>query len=249
MKRVLICTPCYNGLVHHGYLNGVIKVLQQGHSRGYDVGVYTLTDSLVTRARNNAVATFLAGGWDYLFWIDADIGFEPDQFFRILDLDRRVVAAAYPLKTLFLPDEPVDLAGEDLRLSMIRYAINLTPGTTSVPEDGFIPVLEAATGFMCIARDTFTSLIEHYPEMAYTSDQVENNGHHYLFFDTMVHEGRYLSEDYAFCKRVSDIGIQVWVDYRSQLVHSGNFDFRGSVMDTNRVNSKPTKVRKRAKRT
>lgn len=236
MKKVLICTPCYNGQVHHGYMNGVIKVLQQAPGRGYDVAVYTLTDSLITRARNNAVATFLAGDWEYLFWIDADIGFEPDQFFRVLDLDRRVVAAGYPLKTLFLPEQPVNLAGEELRLSMLRYAVNLS-GTISVPEDGFVPVLEAATGFMCISRDTFTSLIEHYPELAYISDQVENQGYHYLFFDTLVDEGRYLSEDYAFCKRVRDIGIQVWLDIRSQLVHSGNFDFKGSILDTNRVNS------------
>ena len=56
-------------------------------------------ESLVTRARNNAVADFLANKeWTHLFWIDSDIGFDIDSAFRLLLSDYEVAAGVYPLK-------------------------------------------------------------------------------------------------------------------------------------------------------
>jgi hypothetical protein len=239
MKKVLIATPFYNGQVHHGYLRSVLQVIMAGTGRGYNVAVYTLTDSLITRARNNAVATFLDGDWDYLFWIDADISFEPEQFFRILDAQRGVAAAGYPLKTFFTPVEPTNLVGRDLEASMLRYAVTLPDGEITVPEDGFIEVPEAATGFMCVHRPVLEQMTEAFPNLRYKSDQAGLGGpaspNHYLFFDTMVEGERYLSEDYAFCRRAQSIGVQIWLDLRSELTHTGSYDFRGSIPDTNRA--------------
>ncbi|WP_454287278.1 hypothetical protein [Rhizobium arsenicireducens] len=242
MKKVLLATPCYNGQVGHLYMQSVIAMMQQAAERGYEITVYTLTDSLITRARNNAVATFLDGQWDYLFWVDADISFQPDQFFRLLDSGHPVVAGVYPLKMQFPPSEPTNLTGQDLQLSMLRYAIRLEGASVAVPDDGFACVHEVATGFMCIARDVMLEMTLVYPELKYASDQGELGApaseNHYLFFDTMVRDGRYLSEDYAFCRRVADMDGAIWVDLRSELTHSGNFDYRGSVLGTSRVNTK-----------
>ncbi|MBD9544234.1 hypothetical protein IB276_32845 [Ensifer sp. ENS04] len=242
LKTVLIATPCYNGQVSHTYMSSVVEAILLGPSRGYKVELYTLTDSLITRARNNAVATFLAGDWDYLFWVDADIAFTTDQFFRLLDSDLDVTSAAYPLKRFFWPDEGSNLAGRELELSMMRYAITLPPGDTKIPADGFIPVTDAATGFMCIKRWVLLHMIENYPDLKYTSDQVQmgapDTEQHYLFFDTLVEDGRYLSEDYAFCRRAQRVGVKIWTDIRSELVHSGNYDFRGSVLKTSQINTR-----------
>lgn len=236
LKKVLIVTPCYGGQVSHLFMHSVLEVVLRGPSRGYSVETYTLTDSLVTRARNNAVATFLDGTWDYLFWIDADISFEAEQFFRLLDIDRDITAAAYPLKKLFYPSEPTRATGQELAYSMLRYALNLQGDITNIPEDGFVSVFETATGFMCIKRSVLDAMRQEYPHLRYKSDMVglgaPDSQNHYLFFDTMVHDERYLSEDYAFCKRVTDMGLTIWMDIRSKLVHSGNYDYRGSLLDT-----------------
>ena len=52
---------------------------------------------------------------------------------------------------------------------------------------------------------------------------------HWLFFDCMVDpdSGRYLSEDYAFCRRWRDIGGKIWVDLQCKLLHLGQHNFRG----------------------
>lgn len=239
MKSVLLATPCYNGGVHMAYMQSVLRTVMQAPSRGYDIHVFQNTDSLVTRARNNAVATFLDGSWDYLFWVDSDIGFDPSQFFKLLDLDRGVTAGGYPLKTYYFPVEPINLVGRDLEASMLRYALNLQGDITTVPDDGFVEVQDAATGFMCIKRRVLEEMVETYPELKYRSDQELLGGptslNHYLFFDTMIENGRYLSEDYAFCRRAQNLGHKIWMDMRSELTHVGQHEFKGSIPDTNRA--------------
>ena len=239
MKRILIATPCYSGLVHMAYMTSVLKVMQSASSRGYVIDLCQISDSLVTRARNNIVAVFLDGSWDRLFWIDADIGFEPDQFFRLVDLDRDIVAAAYPLKTYRFPPQPTELHGDKLRQAMLRFAVSLPAGKIPMPEDGFIAVKEAATGFMCIDRTVLEAMKCRYPELRYRSDQEQlgapESANHYLFFDTMVEEQRYLSEDYAFCRRAQLAGYSVWLDIRGALSHTGPHEFAGSLLDTIRL--------------
>jgi hypothetical protein len=45
------------------------------------------------------------------------------------------------------------------------------------------------------------------------------------YFDTPVREGRFMSEDWAFCEYWRDIGGKVWVDKRVLLRHSGTYVF------------------------
>lgn len=236
--KVLICTPAYNGQVTAGYMASILNVVIQAPLRGHEVNVFTNTDSLVTRARNNAVAVFLDGDWDHLFWVDSDISFQPDQFFRLLDAGRGITAGGYPLKMLHFPQSPTRLTGADLEASMLRYAITLE-GDVTIPEDGFIQVVDAATGFMCISRTVLEDMVKSYPELKYASDQehlgAPTSQNHYLLFDTMVENGRYLSEDYAFCRRAQRLGIPVWLDLRSELTHTGSFEFKGSIPATSKA--------------
>jgi hypothetical protein len=39
----------------------------------------------------------------------------------------------------------------------------------------------------------------------------------------------YLSEDYSFCKRWTDMGGEIWVDLTAKLDHAGLMTFRGDL--------------------
>jgi len=41
--------------------------------------------------------------------------------------------------------------------------------------------------------------------------------------------GVYLSEDYSFCRRWTDLGGEIWVDLQSRLTHVGTLAFNGDV--------------------
>jgi hypothetical protein len=52
----------------------------------------------------------------------------------------------------------------------------------------------------------------------------------YALFDCMIDEtGTYLSEDFSFCKRWSDLGGEIWADLDSRLSHVGPLVFRGDL--------------------
>jgi hypothetical protein len=41
--------------------------------------------------------------------------------------------------------------------------------------------------------------------------------------------GFYLSEDFSFCRRWTDMGGEIWVDYTSRLEHVGLMVYRGNM--------------------
>ena len=53
----------------------------------------------------------------------------------------------------------------------------------------------------------------------------------YALFDPLIDpvSGEYLSEDFAFCKRWTELGGEIWMDIHSRLDHVGAFVFRGDL--------------------
>jgi hypothetical protein len=87
---------------------------------------------------------------------------------------------------------------------------------------------------MCIKRSVFDLMIKEYPNLQYVPDSLNNWKPEraalcYRFFDVLFDETnrRYLSEDYAFCRRWRDIGGQVHVCVQTKLSHTGEYTFYG----------------------
>jgi hypothetical protein len=224
--KVLLATPAYGGQVTEGYFQSVIGLLHAGYRRGIQIDIMTLTnESLITRGRNEIVATFMGGDWTHLFWVDADIRFAPEHFFKLLDSGHEVSATPYAMKGLNW-DNMANQAGgsaDALRAASIHSVINVLPGASEV--DGFIEAYDAGTGFMCLQRSVLERLIAAHPELEYTADTVKGHGgKRWAIFDVMIENGRYLSEDYTFCRRWQALGGVVWVDASSPtLGHQGSY--------------------------
>lgn len=219
--KILIGTPAYNGNVCTTYMSSVLDLVRHD----LPVVVDNYQDSLITRARNSIVARFLADeSFTHLFFIDADIGFTVEQFCHLVDSPHLITAGAYPFKMDFI-DGPVSHEQE-----MRKYVVNIVGEDLTIPPDGLIEVLDAATGFLCIKREAFDVLRNFYPELAYKNDVLGGPQENmWLFFDTMIENGRYLSEDYAFCRRWQNTGGKIWLDFNSKLTHTGPKTFNGDL--------------------
>jgi hypothetical protein len=235
--KPLFMTPCYGGNVAANFAKSVLALNSALWKIGMSGEVCIRSgESLITRARNEAVAHFLLdASFTHLFWIDSDIGFTVDQIFRLLLADRDVVAGVYPLKSFDFPAQlAAGLTRQDLTSKFLRYPVNSHDGVSNVVEDdGFLEVSEAPTGFMCIKRSVIETMINRLPELKYVPDGPPNSRTHdlcYRFFDVMVEPatGRYLSEDYAFCRRWRDLGGRVFVDTQSKLSHQGLYTWLGN---------------------
>lgn len=242
----VIMTPSHDGKYFHNYVLSLINFMAQASQVGMRMQVSLMRgESLVTRARNNCVAQFLANPhWTHLFWIDSDIGFSPQAAFRLLLSGYDIAAGVYPLKRENWPAEglPQGMTRAQFEALYTRYTVNSeninenNELVMDITEDGFIQVDDAPTGFMCIKRQVFERLMKAYPEYQYTPDSigVEDQGLHYRFFDVMVDPKtrRYLSEDYGFCRLWSGLGEHIYVDANSNLTHQGAKLYCGSFAET-----------------
>ena len=99
---LVVGTPCFGGLVTSAYANSLMQL--QGACIARGIGFEWLLlggDALITRARADLVAHFLDRPHaTHLLFIDADIGFAPEQVFRLMDFGAEMAACAYPSKTI-----------------------------------------------------------------------------------------------------------------------------------------------------
>jgi hypothetical protein len=250
--NVLFTTPCYVSGVTMNYAVSCFDLIREATRRGLNFNTHLHSESLVTRARNEIVKFFLANEeYTHLFFIDSDIAFRPEAAFRLLLANRDIASAIYPIKRFNWPAEglPAGMTREQFEAAYTDYPFNpIGYGATKsvadlVDKDGFLEVAEAPTGFMAIKRHVFYDMMRRYPELQYVPDGPADNPlakFYWLFFDCMVDpdSGRYLSEDYAFCRRWRDMGGKVYADLNSEIVHLGQHLFRGNLAESLRAQGK-----------
>jgi hypothetical protein len=234
--RPMFATPCYGGSCTEPFLRSMLDLTRLLIGLGVEHRVETLVnESLVTRARNRLVQRFLSSDATHLFFIDADLRFRAGDVVRLLAHARPVVAGAYPAKVV----HEQRILGrtfhsvEELRRATIQYVVNVVYEDEEAMArqevrvvDGLIEAHDAGTGFLCIERQVIERMVEAYPETRYLPERSDEPA--WALFDTSIDEhGRYLSEDYTFCRRWQRIGGTVWVDPAVVLDHVGTYVYAG----------------------
>jgi len=238
--HILVATPCYGGNVTSLYTLSLLGLQRACAEIGIDLSFRLIAgDSLITRARNLAVQQFLDHGEaTHLLFIDADIGFAPEQALALLAADKDVCGAIYPLKRIDWDRiRAQTLAGiDDVAACSLNYVVDLAEGENLPPAEEFFRVKYIGTGFMMVKRDVFARMAERYPETRYASVHLglnidAANAETNAFFDCVIDpETRtYLSEDYTFCKRWTDMGGEIWAFSHSRLSHVGTHVFAGDL--------------------
>jgi hypothetical protein len=241
VTQIIIATPCFGGLVHQHYMLSILGLLCAPLARRVAFTLDLLGhDSLVTRSRNTLLARFLARpAATHLLFVDADIGFLPDQLERMLDFGAPVVAGVYPLKVLHhgpLADARRH-SGEPAESAPLVYLGEPCTGAEAARSGGFVTARHAGTGFMLLRRDALERMVAAYPETRYRSIGAHRDGAatgeeptpHHALFDCMIDPdtGAYLSEDFAFCRRWRALGGRIWLDTLGRLTHVGTHDYVG----------------------
>ena len=235
----MVGTPCYGGQVTTGYAGSLLKLQQACLRRGgIDFTVLMQAgDALIPRARQNLVAHFLENATaTHLLFVDADIGFEPDQAFRLLDFNADVTAAVYPTKRIdWARYTAMARSGRSHPESeALSYVVELGAPERIALRGRFVRAVAAGTGFLMIRRAVLIAMIEHYADLRYTrehqtDDPLRGSEWRCALFNCMIDPatGHYMSEDFSFCRRWTDMGGEIWVDLESRLNHVGSVTFVG----------------------
>jgi glycosyltransferase involved in cell wall biosynthesis len=200
VKKVLIGTPSYDGKVDTWFADSLVRTLRQGWNQKIEIHtIYPSYDSLVQRARNDLVRMAMDGGYDTLFFIDADVEWEPEWFFRLLARPEPVVGAALVKKS--------DREG---------YTVKITHKKIIRSEDeSLIEVDGLGTGFLKVDRFAFEKL--WLMSEPYLHEGVPNR----MVFDVKIIDGDLVSEDFILCRKWLSLGYKVWCDPSITINHNG----------------------------
>jgi hypothetical protein len=252
-RSIMVCTPMFAGLCNGTFTRSMQDLTALCIQYGVELKSYYLfNESLIQRARNYCCDEFLRSTCTHLMFIDADIGFNPNDVIALLALQDDaspydIIGAAYPKKCISW--EKIKLAVDkgradenpnELEKYVGDYVFNpvIDPGQKEVQIrlDQPAEVLEIGTGFMMIRRSTFDIFKNAYPETAYLPDHVrtehfdgsrEINAYFEVYIDPKSR--RLLSEDYMFCQKIRHAGGKVWLCPWMALSHTGSYTFGGSL--------------------
>ena len=237
MATVLfVSTPCYGGVCLAAYAESLLRLQRLCATRGIQMMLDTTeNESLVHRARNLAVARFMqrTQATHFLF-IDADIHFDPESVMRLIESGHDIAVACYPKKCIMWDQVDAGVKAGDKRDPTklgASLVMNFKYANTPVV-NGFTEVLDGPTGFMLIKRDVFVQMEKQYPELMCVNDhQNRDLDTYHACFDCMIdpESRRYLSEDYAFCRRWQQMGGKIFADVTTTLGHVGNIRFFGTM--------------------
>ena len=248
-RKIMVATPMYGGMCGGQYTKSSVDLGQQAAKYGLDIGFYYIfNESLITRARNYLVDEFMRSHYTHLMFIDADIGFDPQDVLSLAaiadpDSDKEIVCGAYPKKTIAWEKikRAVDKGAADENPQALEnyvgdFVFNPAPGVSEIRINEPVEVLEGGTGFMMIQKSAFEKFGNAHPELLYTPDHVRTENFDgarqiYAYFDTVIDpkSNRYLSEDYMFCQWARDLGIKVWMCPWMRLKHMGTYIFGGDL--------------------
>ncbi len=208
MKKVLIGTPSYDGRIDTWFADSLVRTIKQADPKLINIhAIYPSYDSLVQRARNDLVRMAMDGGYDTLFFIDSDVEWEPEWFFRFLARPEPIVGAALIKKS----DQ------ESYTVKIVKKNLTKSEDDVLVQVDGL------GTGFLKVDRFALEKL--WLMSEPYVHDGVPNR----MVFDLKILDGDLISEDYVMCHKWQSLGYKVWLDPSITINHNGVKKYQGNL--------------------
>lgn len=242
-QHVFVATPQYNETCttqHHLAILSLSSLLTQ---YGVTHHVSTHPDSLVTRARNRMVWSFLQGDYTHALFIDSDVHFIAGDVVHMLVLSQThegILGAPYAKKQInwakVAEAAKRGVSEKDLAAIASDFVINWVEPPERIYLDRPTAIRELGTGYMLVPRKVFIDMIEKGMAIRYKlmpDEQAKyKTDHQYAFFlDPIDPETCYhLSEDWYFCRNWLKLGGKVWMCPWMRTRHIGSHEFVGDIV-------------------
>jgi len=219
---LFIAMPCYDSVKINTMIS-VVKLIQQLGKSGIQVGINTMKSPLIHQARNYLTSIFLTTEYQYMLFIDSDVGFEPEAVVRMMVAKKNIVCTPYRVKA----EDP----------STNVYTVQFKdPKNILILAEGFVEIESGPTGLMLIDRKVFEKIIKNRPDLKIKNKATPNAGKshefYYNFFDFSFNDGYAMGEDVSFCRLARDNGFKIYANIESPTAHQGEYAWVGKFGDS-----------------
>jgi hypothetical protein len=216
MKKIFIATPAYDGKVHVQYTTSMVDTCKLLEMHGFmPIIRISVGGSLLAADRNRLLEMFWESEADYMLCLDSDLGWDPLAVIRLIRSGKDFTAGVYPSR--------------DGHTFTFRPELEDDGRIVQCPETNLLKMNYIPAGFMLFTRDVLIKLRDKFKDLYYEpKDSRNTSGKGYCLFNTEIWNGEFWGEDYIFCKRLKEAGIDIWVDPTIQFDHAG---VKGSLMN------------------
>ena len=201
--NLVVATPCFGGQISVLYAASLFKL--QNLVRTYkDFNLKVLFkdgDALITRARASLISQFLDDpNATHLLFIDADIGFEPEQVLRLIECGADMCAAIYPIKRIDWGKvrSTIETGRANPAAAALKYVFEVDDPNAVIQKGGFIKVRYAGTGFLMIRRRALEGMCARYPQLRYKRDHsvdaATESNNRFALFECMIARGWHIPQ-------------------------------------------------------
>jgi hypothetical protein len=208
--KVMCAIPAYSGQIHLGTFRSLFTDLLTLQARGDSFEVHDeCGNALIADARALIVAQFLASDCDTLVFIDSDVCWEAGALLWLLDAPVDMVAGIYPQ-----------------RRDPIAYCVKWKSEGELWAENGLLESVGVPFGFVKLTRAMLEQMVAQYPDSEFYVENAPGQKAWALFADYRIGKHK-MGEDYAFCRRWTEMGGRIWVNPEIKMGHVGFKTFPG----------------------
>lgn len=210
---VYIGMPIYGQIVAQTAMSLVSTVHHCGINK-FPVEVGMHQRGIVSWARDQVIDGFLQTKHTKLFWIDSDIIWTIDDFFKLVAFStmRDVVCGSYRAK----------------RDSDVDFQIRASVTAAQEPDDlGLVSIAGCGLGFTIMDRSVIEALAATKP-MVREGDRMTPK----VFETDRLLDNMRMGEDFAFFQDIIDLGFGISLDPHINLGHAGQKIWTGKAMDS-----------------
>lgn len=211
LPKITIGMPIGSGSLPWGTALSLLKTVAACKDEGIELQIESVVGcSVVSWARSGIATSFLNSDSKLLFWIDSDIIWTVDDFFRVVSMmsAHDAVGATYPFK----------------KLNPLSFVLNHDgePDQYTINGHGLVKIKSIGLGFFCVKRAVMEKLA------AGKQTRLDPlNGQKVIDIFRIDHEG----EDIAFMGDIRAAGFDCWLDPKISLGHIGPMIYRGNVVE------------------
>lgn len=235
LRRLMVGVPVYRGALFVNFVHSLLRLQDAAARANLLVDVQITDGSTINHSRNLLLAEFLDSDATHLLYCDSDVGFEPEEVFRMLDHEVECVAGTYWVRS-------IDLAGLISRPDPITYEneawsvmcrptgwiISNEEGSPKETEAGLVECLSVPAGMLMLSRAAVDRLLS--ADIDWYRSSWGSEGTIPRIWREPESLAVNMTEDVEFCRLFRSLGGTIYTDPTLRPTHFGTFTSRGPAL-------------------